>query len=71
MRTGERRAALGEKRRGKEERTSGPKGLKDDNVYAGDKSPAYPEGDFFCSPSPRRRAAPGGPADLGMEMITV
>ena len=28
-------------------RTSGPKGHKDDNVYAGDKSPAYPE--FFRS----------------------
>jgi hypothetical protein len=24
-------------------RTSGPKGHKDDKVYAGDKSPAYPE----------------------------
>jgi hypothetical protein len=28
-------------------RTSGPKGYKDDNVYAGDKSPAYPEVEFF------------------------
>jgi hypothetical protein len=26
-------------------RTSGPKGHKYDNVYAGDKSPAYPETD--------------------------
>jgi hypothetical protein len=24
-------------------RTSGPKGHKDDNVYTGDKSPAYPD----------------------------
>jgi hypothetical protein len=30
-------------------RTSGPKGHEDDNVYAGDKSPAYPEDEFFCS----------------------
>jgi hypothetical protein len=30
-------------------RTSGPKGLKDDKVYAGDKSPAYPEREFFSS----------------------
>jgi hypothetical protein len=29
--------------------TSGPKGHKDDNVYAGDKSPAYPEGESFRS----------------------
>jgi hypothetical protein len=28
-------------------RTSGPKGHKDDNVYAGDKSPAYPEETSF------------------------
>ncbi len=28
-------------------RTSGPKGRKDDNVYAGDKSPAYPKTEFF------------------------
>jgi hypothetical protein len=31
------------------ERTSGPKGHKDDNVYAVDKSPAYPKTDFFRS----------------------
>jgi hypothetical protein len=30
-------------------RTSGPKGHKDDKVYAGDKSPAYPEDEFFRS----------------------
>jgi hypothetical protein len=30
-------------------RTSGPKGHKYDNVYAGDKSPAYPETEFFGS----------------------
>jgi hypothetical protein len=30
-------------------RTSGPKGHKDANVYAGDKSPAYPENEFFRS----------------------
>jgi hypothetical protein len=30
-------------------RTSGPKGHKDDKVYAGDKSPAYPEDEFFHS----------------------
>jgi hypothetical protein len=29
--------------------TSGPKGHKDDNVYAGDESPAYPEDEFFRS----------------------
>jgi hypothetical protein len=28
-------------------RTSGPKGYEDDNVYAGDKSPAYPEDESF------------------------
>ena len=28
-------------------RTSGPKGHNDDNVCAGDKSPAYHEGEFF------------------------
>jgi hypothetical protein len=27
-------------------RTSGPKGHKDDDIYAGDKSPAYPRDDF-------------------------
>jgi hypothetical protein len=27
-------------------RTSGPKGQKDDNVNAGDKFPAYPEREF-------------------------
>jgi hypothetical protein len=30
-------------------RTSGPKGHKYDNAYAGDKSPAYPETEFFRS----------------------
>jgi hypothetical protein len=30
-------------------RTSGPKGHKGDNVYARDKSPAYPETEFFRS----------------------
>jgi hypothetical protein len=30
-------------------RTSGPKGRKDDNVCAGDKSPAYPKTEFFRS----------------------
>jgi hypothetical protein len=30
-------------------RTSGPKGHKYDNVYAGDKSPAHPETEFFGS----------------------
>jgi hypothetical protein len=30
-------------------RTSGPKGREDDKVYAGDKSPAYPEDEFFRS----------------------
>jgi hypothetical protein len=30
-------------------RTSGPKGRKSNNVHAGDKSPAYPEGEFFRS----------------------
>jgi hypothetical protein len=30
-------------------RTSGPKGHKDDIVYAGDKSPAYPEDGFSAS----------------------
>jgi len=30
-------------------RTSGPKGHRYDNVYAGDKSPAYPETEFFRS----------------------
>jgi hypothetical protein len=34
-------------------RTSGPKGHKYDNVYAGDKSPAYPETEFFRSPKSR------------------
>jgi hypothetical protein len=29
------------------ERTSGPEGHKDDNVYAGDKSPAYPKTEFL------------------------
>jgi hypothetical protein len=31
-------------------RTSGPKGHKGDNIYAGDKSPAYPEDEFFPQP---------------------
>ena len=30
-------------------RTSGPKGHKGDNVYAGDKSPAYHQAEFFRS----------------------
>ena len=30
-------------------RTSGPEGPKDENVYAGDESPAYPEGVVFRS----------------------
>jgi hypothetical protein len=30
-------------------RTSGPKGHKHDNVYAGDKSPAYPKDPIFRS----------------------
>jgi hypothetical protein len=30
-------------------RTSGPKGRKDDKVCAGDKSPAYPEIEVFRS----------------------
>jgi hypothetical protein len=30
-------------------RTSGPKGHKDDNVYAENKSPAYPKEEFFRS----------------------
>ncbi len=30
-------------------RTSGPKGHKDGDVNAGDKSPAYPEDAFFRS----------------------
>jgi hypothetical protein len=29
--------------------TSGPKGHKDDDVYAGDKSPAYPRTEFFAA----------------------
>jgi hypothetical protein len=29
--------------------TSGPKGHKHDNVYAGDKSPAYPKDPIFRS----------------------
>ena len=32
-----------------EKRTSVPKGHKDANVYAGDKSPAYPQAEFFRS----------------------
>jgi len=32
--------------RGKAERTSRPKGHKNDNVYARDKSPAYHEAEF-------------------------
>jgi hypothetical protein len=31
--------------------TSGPKGHKDDNGYAGDKSPAYHEVEFFPNPT--------------------
>jgi hypothetical protein len=31
------------------DRPSGPEGHKDDNAYAGDKSPAYPEDEFFRS----------------------
>jgi hypothetical protein len=30
-------------------RASGPKGHKGDNVYAGDKSPAYPETEFSAA----------------------
>ena len=30
-------------------RTSGPKGHNDDNVYAGDKSPAYPKDEFSAA----------------------
>ncbi len=37
-------------------RTSGPKGHKDDDVHTGDKSPAYPETEFAaaCQPCARR-----------------
>jgi hypothetical protein len=33
----------------KSSRIIGPKGHEDDNVYAGDKSPAYPQDEFFRS----------------------
>jgi hypothetical protein len=33
--------------------TSGPKGHEDDNVYAGDKSPAYPVTEFSAACSAR------------------
>jgi hypothetical protein len=36
-------------------RTSGPKGHKYNNFYAGDKSPAYPETEVFRSLFSRRR----------------
>jgi hypothetical protein len=35
-----------------EKKTSGPKGHEDRNVYAGDKSPAYPVGEFLRSLTP-------------------
>jgi hypothetical protein len=47
--------------------TSGPKGLKDGNVYAGDKSPAYPEDEFFrslFSPYPPFPYLPAFPSSL-------